>query len=418
MGALLLGLLAAAPAVATPVAHPIAFVTSVEGTAKFSTWGATSNNLDGPAGADAVCQNLAEAAGLATAGVPVFRAWIADVPPAALVTDPYCHVQGLGGQKNDCDGAGSIPLGPWWKTNGTPFAPALGPLTIDGPVTPLDRDENGAYVPYSEYWTGGDSDGGVTGSTFQCSNWTSESGSAWVGTGSATAVYWAGKTMLPCSALLHLACFQATAGDALPIEPWQPAALAFVTSNNLSAKLETWPENTAAATGIAAGDSICRTFAANGHLPGADFFLAYLSDSASIAAKDRLSINGPWSRLDHYRVADDLVELTSGRLKVPIAVDETGAVPYQVQGEWTGTNIDGTPTGAACGDWTSNSSGDVASWGKNGYASSEWIDLADNAACSGGKALYCLGDKIVIFWNDFEGGLYTPPWSVTVGMTP
>jgi len=167
--------------------------------------------------------------------------------------------------------------------------------------------------------------------------------------------------------------------------------------------------------GVAARDSICRKLAGDAGLPAADSFLAYLSAAVSIDAGDRFTIDGPWRRVDHYPVAVDAAQLASGRLTGPISLDENG-VPSSAQ-VWTGTGVDGFASGFTCDDWESGSG--VGSWGWASSAATKWVRFGDTEGCATDPyASCCFGDRVVLFWNDFEGGSWTPEWSDTVGMVP
>ena len=107
-----------APVEASPV-YPKMFVTSTTGNGNLSTWAETSGSLvglSGLEGGDIICQTRAEAEGLATKGVPVFRAWL-----STNTTDAWCHIQGLTGKRftgSPCDGAGTAAGAPAFDIDG------------------------------------------------------------------------------------------------------------------------------------------------------------------------------------------------------------------------------------------------------------------------------------------------------------
>jgi len=136
------------------------FVTSVQGTAKLSSW-PDAGGKRGLAAGDAICQARAEAAGLEGQ----FVAWLSDRDH-----DAYCRVHGLDGKIVENCGQEELPesAGPWVRTDGFPVTPGIVELTRDNVMyTPLLFTESGDQFYRDEsmwplslsYWTGTDQSG-------------------------------------------------------------------------------------------------------------------------------------------------------------------------------------------------------------------------------------------------------------------
>lgn len=107
--------------------------------------------------------------------------------------------------------------------------------------------------------------------------------------------------------------------------------------------------------GLAGADATCQTIADGLDYPGR--WAAVLSDSTR-AARDRLTLRGPFFNTQGERVASTPADLWSGELAHAIRYDETG-LPVVLADVWTGTDDDGSRDGAPestladdfCGDW-------------------------------------------------------------------
>ncbi|MEO7975145.1 MAG: hypothetical protein ABIU84_16310 [Thermoanaerobaculia bacterium] len=399
--------LAAAPAKAV---NRRAFATSIAGTGNIATgvWPGASGAtvLDK---ADSVCRSRAAAGGLPNAAT--YRAWL-----STSTVDAYCHVQGLGGQKSTgCGGASQPGGGPWYLENGvTPFSPALAELT--GPAKTTYRgvllDEFGDEADFeaSRIWTGTTADGVHDGES--CLNWTSansgESGE--IGNALDSAFHWTSGSSRTCDGARRLLCFEP--GESAPFHlGWSPGALAFVSSQTGMGKLGDWPQ-AGAATGLAAGDAICRNLAATAHLPAPESFVAWLSDSAN-DARDRVTVDASFRRVDHYPIASSHADLIDGVATNSLHVDENGShagVPVGVQ---TGTFADGTATSEDCNGWTSDTVSFDETFGSQSAArSNRWTEGLQND-CSLTRRIYCFSNVVTLFWDGFESST-TARWSSTL----
>ncbi|GMU66055.1 MAG: hypothetical protein AMXMBFR36_23290 [Acidobacteriota bacterium] len=385
-----------------------AFVTSVSGTGNLSTW-IGAGGLTGVAAADNVCRVRAVAGGLPNAAT--YRAWL-----STSTTDAYCHVQGLTGKKaTGCNGASQPGAGPWYQANGaTYFATSLSNLTgTDGTIFfPVLWDEFFDPIPEAEplYWTGTGSNGAGL-STHACNDWSSGSAGALGARGTAlgTAVAWTYLGWNECSVPHRLLCLEPGASEPQGRIGWQPGSLVFVTSATGSGDLSTWAEAGGAA-GLEAGDNICQYLAAAAHLPAPESFVAWLSD-AQVDARDRLTGNGPYRRVDSVRVADSKADLLDGTSDNSIHVFEDGRYLTTAGDVRTGTDQDGVLKTPNCSDWTSGLNGDLGAKGVAGLSRS--LAWTENAFinCSSDLRLYCFSNVVTIFWDGFELTGDTSHWS-------
>ena len=168
----------------------------------------------------------------------------------------------------------------------------------------------------------------------------------------------------------------------LPQEPPSgPVVSVFVTQRRYRGNLR----------GLAGADRKCQRRAEAADLSGT--WTAWLSDSMENAI-DRIP-DGQYQLLDGTQVADDKADLTDGRLKAAINLDEFG---NQVEWfAWTGTEPDGTGTGNNCNDWTVNSSESGGDRGVTSVDNDQWTKLISDPAqaqCSERYHLYCFGEGV------------------------
>jgi hypothetical protein len=384
------------------------FVTSVSGTGDLSTWPDAGGQV-GIAAGDAICRQRARTAGLAPA--PDYRAWL-----SGAADDAPCRMILEEGRMTDSCGEPIPPelAGPWWRTDGSAFGDALPALL--GPsgrvLNAAAYDEFGSPIGHAWLWTG--TNGYGWGSGDDCGGWSSSAPGATgtVGSSSHTTWGWTEFSRLPCSAQARLLCFETGSGDPLPSFPaW--ARLAFVTSQVGSAPaygngdLGSWPR-AGGATGLAAGDAICRSIATDAGIRQPDSFKAWLSDAATDAV-DRFAHDGPWMRLDGILVASSKAELTSGHPASSIHVTVDGDYLLWVF-PWTGTESDGTGAAAHCAGWTSGTAG-IGFTGDTTATNASWTEAVTFPCGSEYGHLYCLQDLPLVFFDGFDTG-GTTAWSV------
>ncbi len=364
--------------------------------------------LGGLAGADAKCQEQATAAGLSN---PTgFVAWLSD-----SVTDAYCHVHGFAGKRADNCGEAALPAaaGPWVRVDGFPFADRIDRALFptERVVAPLHLTETGAAIgAFAAVWSGTDDLGQLyAGNPTPCTDWSvADAASVAIGASWATTVGWLSYGLANCSSSWGLVCLETGAAAPLPAHR-SGGALAFVTSIDGTGDLGSWPE-AGDATGLDAGDAICRALATAAGLPAPDSFFAWLS-TTTVDAVNRLAYDGPWIRIDGVKIADSKADLTDGTLRVPVGQSETG-VYLSNHPVWTGTTSAGVAETTRCGDWMLAD----ATQGKNGWANLAnqlWTAKNDAACSSTWLRLYCFSDfPAVVFVDDFESA-QSDAWSLT-----
>ena len=374
------------------------FVTSVAGTGDLTSWddAGTSTGLDA---ADAICQARAQAAALSNPGA--YRAWISDE-----VDDAYCRLHNLGGKKSASCGQATLPAtaGPWWRTDGKPFAGTLPDLLHPGfqVLEPPRYDELGAAVPVpTDTWTGTDAQGEVD--PLNCSSWASAATDVHglYGLAERTSYSWASGWSGSCDAPRRLYCFETGIGDPLPVFP-ATRPLAFLTSTFGYGDLAAWPL-AAGTSGVAAGDGICQHLATDAGLRDPGSFKAWLS-GAGASAVSRFVNQGPWVRVDGIQVADEVLDLGNGKLDSPIHVLESGVYMYGV-GVWTGTLADGSADPSTCDDWSSAADTHFGRYGIANATLANWTEHPVLRKCDAAQySLYCLQDTPLLFFDDYESG--------------
>ena len=354
---------------------------------------------------DAICQARAAAASLPNA--VGYRAWLSD-----SVDDAYCRMHNLNGKRATNCGQPSLPAsaGPWWRTDGKPFGAGLPDLVapLGEVLNPPAFYEFGADLAVGGAWTGTAEDGAA--GSFTCADWTvvDDPEPAFMGLAYRTATSWMKAGSAPCSSpQYHLYCFETGVADPLPPFP-ASGRLAFLTSAYGTGELGSWP-NAGSATGLEAGDAICRDLAALAGIRQADSFRAWLSASGTNAI-DRFEHDGPWMRLDGIEVAASRVDLTSGYLESPINLTDTGAYVGNDY-TWTGTQADGSATPTNCSGWMS--SGTTGEWGSANTAVGLWTASGPTDCGFPGGHLYCLQDLPLIFLDGFESA-GTQAWTTAL----
>jgi hypothetical protein len=260
----------------------------------------------------------------------------------------------------------------------------------------------------SVVWTGSNSDS--TATALNCSGWTTTSGQFGTVGATTSAQFWGEIALdgfLGCGSSARLYCFQSPAVPA-PRPAWpEPAALVFLKSGGLSGNL----------SGIGSADVACQDQAAAAGLPAADSFVAWLSDF-STDAKDRLTIDGPWHRVDGVRVAASKAALTDADIDSAINRFANGSGISTPQKVWTGTFGSGTKSANTCNSWFSSLVTEHGLPGSSDETGNSWTATADfSDLCNDAGRWYCFGNTIVIFWDRFESG-DAARWSARVGYTP
>ena len=318
----------------------IAFVTSTIHT----------GNLGGLAGADAICQSHAVAAGLSGN----FVAWISTTTANA--------VDRLGTSRG------------WVRPDGKPFADTVVDLTAGKILYPLRINEFGVDVTADAgVFTGTQANGTFNGQT--CADWTSNSAGGPVASGltGAGAPSWTIAASFPCNSSQRLYCLGRGRISILSVVA-QTGRLAFATTANY-----------VVGGGIAAADALCQSEATAAGKAGT--FRALLATSTA-SAVSRFNTNGPtWVRADGVPLANAAPDIAAPTLVAPLNVSASGA--YLAAVAWTGAagfSSVGTAT-STCNNWTStaSSSASAAYMDRSGPGS-----LFTVLPCSSPGRLFCL----------------------------
>ncbi len=350
------------------------FVTSASGTGDLSTW-ADAGGKTGLEAGDAICQAAADNTGLSG----TFRAWL-----STSTTDAYCHIQGLTGKKSDNCGEAALPItaGPWFRMGDNhPFSDTIDKLITQGQVfVPVYYDENNNKV--TDYYFTGTQHSGILSVNYNCTDWTSNSGSDNVSMGNplGTTHRWTSLTTANCVGTRRLLCMQTGSGKPLPaITAPANAKKVFITAVSYRGNFG----------GLDAADTICQGRAHALGLPNHDKFKAWLSDGLGNDAIDRFSSDGPWYRLDGVKVADSKTDLTDGELFTSINYTGTSYIGDVV---WTGTTVAGQYKSPSCANWTSSAGTDNGIYGSSTLIDASWTEWLGTWRCDFTAGLYCFED--------------------------
>jgi len=296
----------------TPASHAnLAFVTS-------SAY--TAGALGGLAGADAICQGHADAAGHSG----TYRAWLS--LPGEDARDRIGDARG------------------WVRPDGAPLAIDL-PQIIEGRFFhPPVLDENGTFAAPNFIWTGTVDDG--TANSLDgfgvCGGWTTDeaTGFAWIGDLGAGPGWWTAYGSQPCTGSARLVCLGVDQQHELVVEP-VPGRLAFVSAGYV-----------APTEGRAAADALCQAEAAAAGDDGS--FLALMAVPGEAPA-DRFDLGGaPWVRADGVPVFPD-GDPFGDTLATPFVFDALGNATTLAIG-WAGSYGAQDPGDdlSSCTGWTAN----------------------------------------------------------------
>jgi hypothetical protein len=282
--------------------------------------------------------------------------------------------------------------GPWALVDGTPVAKEVTALESGHLYAMIDKTEKGAERAFilqqpnlAVAWFGRTL---LEMPTDHCAGWTSPGGTAQVGSYRMLHVYYRANTTRACNEALPLYCAEVGPGGAPLRFPVAPAGSkrVFVTSN-------AYPKDFALDAGGAgdpvheAADALCQA-EAQGKLTGT--FRAWvaspaLSAPAHFAAN---AMNGPWYRLDGFKVAGDLAALTSPEgTTAPIHVVVNGVMVDSVIA-MTGAGQDGTLNVDNCSGFTTTDMNTYTRAGRVSYKDDEWA-ASNGVSCTQPAPLYC-----------------------------
>ena len=185
--------------------------------------------------------------------------------------------------------------------------------------------------------------------------------------------------------------------------------VAFVTSVTGNGNLSSWPD-AGGASGLAAGDAICRARAAAAKLANAENFVAWLSDSSNDAfcrvhgLSGKRSNNcglaelpppaGPWVRTDGFPFAQTIDRALSfgDEIISPMRFDEFGNERLGANVLYmTGTDRFGEGSERDCTGWTSSAaSGVTKSVGSSARTHEFWTELGFQFTCANSLPIVCM----------------------------
>lgn len=206
------------------------------------------------------------------------------------------------------------------------------------------------------------------------------------------------------SALATLAAILLAVAAATPLVA-QDARVMFITSVKGPGNLGAWQE-AGSATGLAAGDAICRSRAIAGGWPHPERFVAWLSDAQDDAYCRVLGLTGKrssdcgqpqppdasggWVRPDGRVFASSLDAMMQGIVYLPPRLDEHGdpVASSPSRPAYTGTTAAGEAAAETCQSWTS-AAGDQ--FGRRGSGDATWYAWTTSATgfCQFDRHLYC-----------------------------
>jgi len=311
---------------------------------------------NGLAGADAICQTLADGAGWPGTYV------------AYLSTSTVNAIDRIGGARG------------WTRTDGAPFADTPAQIAAGAMFTNVMYEVAGNRASSGAYWVATGTTSNGTASTLTCADYTMASASLQTGKSTAAGFGFSQDAIYTGCMTSRLYCFGVdrtvpVSAPSLPIT----GRRAFVSSS-------LWTPG----GGIAAADALCQTDATANNIPG--MFQALLATAAS-SPISRFSTTGlPWVRLDGLPIAATAVDFASTNLLEPLDLSADGSYLAGAL-VWTGTTAVDQAAGssmATCSDWTTNSMGKLSIVGRSEYADIAWMGGAPTQGCNTSARLYCL----------------------------
>ncbi|HET6438944.1 MAG TPA: hypothetical protein VFG59_12830 [Anaeromyxobacter sp.] len=297
--------------------------------------------LGGLAGADSICQTLADSAGLPGN----FKAWLS--------------TNGTGGV-DAIDRLGTARG--FVRVDAKPVVDTTADLAAGKLMYPPRLDESGNDLGNVQVVTGtlqnGKSDGGTA-----CGNYTDtgDSGQVTGGTSSSGGTMFTNYYGQGCGADYHLYCFEVDRVHAVA-PPETSGRMAFVTNGHFLP-----------GGGLAAADQLCADEAGQAGLSGS-FLAALATTTASIAS--RFSVSGaPWIRADGIAVAATAADLFSQDFTdVDLDMNADGTQRFANYVKWSGATTWNDPgtSASTCSSFTSNT-GSSAQAGLTGTTDASWL---------------------------------------------
>lgn len=322
-------------------------------------------------GADAICTNLAQQAGLPGNN---WRAWLGNQYISISEHLDHSTKQYV---IYDSEGTSFIVANNWDDL-------------LDGNINvPINLNQFGEVLGSERVWTGTKADGSL--SMADCKNW---HGTAKVffgvsGLTSVTDNRWTQNSDIDqCGFPRHIYCVQQP--DII-----QQRIRVFVTSDRYSGDFADYVDNNEVHwSGLEALDALCNDYADNANLnrPDTIGWKAWASDTQTSMESRYPHYELPFIRLaDDIQIAGGWTDLTDGSLDAPINRDERGA--FINEKVWTHTDFNGSiPINNnldACSNWTSDSNQSKAERGDTTLVDSGLWTSGDIKGCGDKSRIYC-----------------------------
>ncbi|HEY4393523.1 MAG TPA: DUF4215 domain-containing protein, partial [Polyangia bacterium] len=315
-------------------------------------------SLGGPSGADTQCNALAAAANLPGKYV----AWMNASGSTLSVTARLGTARG------------------WVRPDGKPFLDMFSTPTMM--YYPPELTETGADLTTGQVLGGN----ATATSGYECSDWTSTSGSVSYFVGNASSGDWNNYGSGACSNLtlasevFHLYCLGKDFSNPMTF-PKASGRLAFVLP----------PAAWSPKGGLSAADTVCQSAATAASLPGT--YLAMLATSTASMASRFDTTGAPWVRVDGVALVANASDLFAkgGKWLAPLEMSATG-VPELVA-VWTGNSDPTAPAASVmttCNDWTSNVSPYTGNAGESALTFVSQALGNSTPTCAASFSLYCL----------------------------
>lgn len=306
-------------------------------------------SLGGLAGADAICQARASAAGLPG----TYVAWLSTATVDAR--DRLGTARG------------------WRRPDGMPFVDTQGALLNGRILYPAIVDETGTRVPATvgELVVTNTSPEGLAATT-DCGGFASTTGMTAAGTPAGTTRMWTQNGQdVGCATPARLYCFGTDLNVAVAT-PQHEGPRAFVD------RAEWWPGD-----GFASADARCQATAMSFGLTGS--FKALLA-SATASAASRFDLSRPaWVRLDGVRLAASRAAFMASELDTSPSIFADGTYDRGYPLIWTGGAGTGTSRPSdvgnatrSCMDWTDTTSNIHGGYGMSQVAGPQFFDSGGN----------------------------------------
>lgn len=314
--------------------------------------------LGGLAGADAICQSRATAAGL----TGTYRAWLSTMGTTAISR--------LGNASG------------WVRRDGLPVFNTKADVAA-GRVQYLPvLTEQGTELTNPFILTGTGVDGTFSGVGHGCTSWTiADSSPASAGRARISDAQFSSYTTVNCLTPLPLYCFGIDRQGAAAVTPTPNRRTAFVSNASFAAPVG----------GLAAADAVCTAEATAAGLGGT--YKALLATNAATGASRFLASGYPWARVDGVTLASTAAAFLSGaQWDTGLNLSASGGLSVPNSLVWGGASTPSASGTAAttCASWTGGTNGAAGISGKSAVAEAFGDMPRACALTTPAVRLYCL----------------------------